>query len=105
MAMFVVVAVYQWIVPGGDTPWRSYPVSGGFVTPPLSLYESAIVYAYRMFLMCTLLVVALIEYDGKQLPPASGNPGVSRWSARGVLLAVCSSSGHHPQALMGGFPA
>ena len=76
MAMFVVLAVCQWVVPQGVLPLRSYPVAGGFVTPPLSLIETAGIYVYHLFLLCTLLSVALIEYDGKRLPWSLGVPAL-----------------------------
>lgn len=76
MAIFVAVVVFQWIVPGGGLPLRSYPVPGGYVTPELGPSEAVGICAYHLFLLCTLLSATLIEYDGKRLPWRVGLPAL-----------------------------
>jgi leader peptidase (prepilin peptidase)/N-methyltransferase len=103
MAMFLVVAVFEWVVPGGGSPARSYPVPGGFVAPPLDRIDAAGLYAYHLFLLCTLLPVAMIEYDGKRLPWRLGVPAL----VVGVV-GVCVWPHVHPVAAcrnLQGWPA
>ncbi len=67
--LFLVVGLYEGISFGANLPLRPEMIEGGLFFGGVSIGQATGLVAWHLLLLCTLMAVALIEYDGHR-PPA-----------------------------------
>ena len=67
--LFVLLGVVEGLSGGGNLPLQPVMDANGFTFPPLSVGLSAWIMGYHLLVLCTLLALAFVEYDGQPVPP------------------------------------
>jgi len=75
-ALFLVLGWVECLGGGANLPLRPIELAGEVVFPSRIPGELWGIYAYQLLLLCTLLVAALIDYDGHQVPRRLILPGL-----------------------------
>lgn len=75
-ALFLLVVFVEGATLGGNLPPRPVSVVDGLIYPELTLWESAGIMGWHLFLLCSLLCASLIRYDGHDVPMRLFFPGL-----------------------------
>ncbi len=76
-ALFVLMVFVEGVTLGGNLPQRPFSVVDGLIYPELTLWESAGIMGWHLFLLCSLLCASLIRYDGHAVPLRLFLPGLA----------------------------
>ena len=66
--LFLGLGLVEWLCGGTNLPLRPVVLPDTVLTPPQTAAELAGIFAYHLWLLCTLWAAALMEFDGHRPP-------------------------------------